>query len=187
MTKYQIFKLMDFKKRVHTLFVVLALTMSCALVWMYSNIHLPLIMVRNEAAATNFGPPSTRNHSVLQIVSQNASNATFQLATSMTMAAVKHFMVSSIQTWRMNSSVKELPRSVSSSRKNINHSSHTVNKQLLGLILMWNYPWGVKEEGPQEGRKFGKCVFTYKRELLEKADAVIFPYMNAPIKWPYYR
>ena len=105
----------------------------------------------------------------------------------MSMAAVKHFMVSSNQTLSMNSSVKEPTHSVKPSRKKINQSSHTVNKQLPGLILMWNYPWGVKEEGPQEGRKFGKCVFTYKRELLEKADAVIFPYMNAPTKWPYYR
>jgi len=178
---------MDFKKTIHKLFFGLVLVMSCVLVCFYSSIHLPLLMVRNEPATTNLGAPSTRNHSVIPIVSQNASNTTFQPATSMTMAAVKHFMVSSNQTLSMNSSVKELPYSVNSSRKNINQSSHTVNKQLPGLILMWNYPWGVKEEGPQEGRKFGKCVFTYKRELLEKANAVIFPYMNAPTKWPYYR
>ena len=187
MIKYQIFKSMDFKKRIYKLFFGLVLVMSCVVVCLYSNIHLPLRMVRNAADTTNLGAPSTRNHSVIPIVSQNASDTTFKPATSMSMAAVKHFMVSSNQTLSMNSSVKEPTHSVKPSRKKINQSSHTVNKQLPGLILMWNYPWGVKEEGPQEGRKFGKCVFTYKRELLEKADAVIFPYMNAPTKWPYYR
>jgi len=179
---------MDFKKGIHRLFFGLVLVMSCVLVCLYSNVHLPLPMERNEPATTSLGAPSTRNHSVIPIVSQNASNTTFQPATSMTMAAMKHFMVSSNQSLSMNSSVKELPHSVKSSRKNINQSSHTINKQLPGLILMWTYPWRrVKEEDPQEGRKFGKCVFTYKEELLEKADAVIFPYMNAPTKWPYYR
>jgi len=161
--------------------------MSCILIGLYSNIHLPLPVVRNAAVTTNLRALSTRNQSNLQVVSHYANNTTFQPATSMEMLDIKQLTTSSAQNWSMNSSVTELPNNVKSSRKDLNQSSHSVIKQRFGLILMWDYQWDVKDEGPEEGKKIGRCVVTYKRELLEKADAVIFPYMNAPIRWPHYR
>ena len=63
------------------------------------------------------------------------------------------------------------------------HSRHAVKKESSVLLLMWTHPWGVSSEGPKEGWKSGNCSCTYKRESLEDADAVIFPYMTAPRQW----
>ena len=63
------------------------------------------------------------------------------------------------------------------------HLMHAVKKESSVLLLMWTHPWGVSSEGPKEGWKSGNCSFTYKREFLEEADAVIFPYMTAPRTW----
>jgi len=63
------------------------------------------------------------------------------------------------------------------------HARHADKKQSSVLLLMWTHPWNVNSEGPKEGWKSGNCSLTCKREFLEEADAVIFPYMTAPRKW----
>jgi len=57
------------------------------------------------------------------------------------------------------------------------------NKKEHILLVMWSHPWGVKSEGPKEGWKSGNCSFTYKRDFLEEADAVIFHWTPLPRKW----
>ena len=54
-------------------------------------------------------------------------------------------------------------------------------------ILMWSHPWDAEPETPPEGSAIGNCTITYNRGLLPKADAVVFPYMSAPVSWKYYR
>ena len=55
------------------------------------------------------------------------------------------------------------------------------------LILMWNHPWKVVLETPPEGGRIGSCTITYNRSKLEKAEAVVFPYMYAPKSWTHFR
>ena len=63
------------------------------------------------------------------------------------------------------------------------HVRQAVKRESSVLLLMWTHPWGVSSEGPKEGWTSGNCSLTYKREFLEEADAVIFPYMTAPRDW----
>jgi len=55
------------------------------------------------------------------------------------------------------------------------------------LILMWDHPWNVVLETPPEGARIGSCTITYNRSMLEEAEAVVFPYMNAPTSWTHFR
>ncbi|CAK8680310.1 unnamed protein product [Clavelina lepadiformis] len=58
------------------------------------------------------------------------------------------------------------------------------------LILYWDYPWHVRRAGDPEGTKIGVCETTYNRNMLEKADAVVFHYTvvnGRDIPWRHYR
>jgi len=79
-----------------------------------------------------------------------------------------------------NSISKNVEGKLSSESKYLRHA---VKKESSVLLLMWTHPWGVSSAGPKEGWTSGNCSFTYKREFLEEADAVIFPYMTAPRDW----
>ena len=55
------------------------------------------------------------------------------------------------------------------------------------LVLIWNHPWNVALDTPPEGARIGSCAITYNRAMLEKAEAVVFPYMYAPKNWNHFR
>jgi len=57
---------------------------------------------------------------------------------------------------------------------------------------MWAHPWGVDSEGIEEGTVVEECLFTYNREMVYEAHAIVFhhtafSYKYVPQPWPYYR